>query len=134
MNAQLMGASATDARTGTRRLDLWRENCGTSGAYGDMARGDAYTARYLSDHADAGLCAEIAVFPVEYEDGTYGVEECATIGRAMLEDGVWRPDDSADTTYESPDVRVFSTLESAQLAAADFGQRDYSFALYLRGR
>lgn len=120
-----------EPRTGTRRLDLWRENT-SGGQWGDMARGYGYSARYLSD--DENGCAEIGVYPVVYEDGTYGVDETSTCGAAILEDGIWRPDDSADISYEGGSPLAFDTLEDAQKEAEYIGTRDQSFALYLRKR
>lgn len=120
-----------DPQTGTRRLDLWRESSG-GGTYGDQARGNAYSARHLSD--DEHGCAEIGVYPIECDDGGYGVEEMTTIGSAVLEDGIWRPDDSADISYDWADVRVYETLEQAQHAADRLGQVDYSYCLYLRAK
>lgn len=121
-----------DERTGTRRLDLWSGSA-EGGSYGDMARGTAYSARYLSD-MDGGGCAEIAVYPIECEDGTFGVEEMATIGPAVEEDGIWRPDDSADITYEWASDRVFMSIGDAQGFADRYGPEDQSYALYLRPR
>lgn len=121
-----------DAQTGTRRLDLWVESAG-DGTYGDQARGTAYSARYLSDRDGDGGCAEIGVYPIECEDGSFGVEEMATIGPAVLENDTWRPSDQAEITYDWADARAFETLKDAQAACDRAGKADYSFALYLRG-
>ncbi len=120
-----------DPKTGTRRLDLWREDV-SGGQWGDMARGYGYSARYLSD--DEHGCADIGVYPVEYEDGSFGVDETATYGRAVLEDGIWRPDDSAEISYEGGSALAFDTLEAAQKEAERLGKIDQSYALYLRKR
>lgn len=129
MTNDLHGATPTDPQTGTRRLDLWHESA-TGGQWGDMARGYGYSATYLSD--DEHGCAEVGVYPVEYEDGTYGVEGTTTIGRAVQGDGVWYPDDSADISYEGGSMLTFRTLEDAQAEADRLGQIDQSHALYLR--
>lgn len=121
-----------DTETGTRRLDLWSGDPVSVGASPDNSVGTGYSARYLSDAEGAGLCADIAVYVIEDESGTFGVEEMATIGQAELEDGIWRPDDSADITYEWASVRVFDTEEAAQAECDRLGQVDQSFALYLR--
>ncbi len=120
-----------DPETGTRRIDLWREST-SGGQWGDMARGYGYSARYLSD--DEHGCAEIGVYPVEYEDGSFGVDEMSTYGRAILEDGIWRPDDDAEISYEGGSALAFDTLEAAQKEADRLGQIDQSYALYLRKR
>jgi hypothetical protein len=120
-----------DPKTGTRRVNLWRESA-AGGQWGDNARGYGYSARYVSD--DGYGCAEISVYPVEYEDGTFGVDEMATIGRAVTEDGIVRPDDSADISYEGGSALAFATLEDAQREADRLGQEDQSFATYLRKR
>jgi hypothetical protein len=69
-----------DPKTGTRRVNLWREDA-SGGQWGDNARGYGYSATYVSD--DGYGCAEVGIYPVEYEDGSYGVDEQATIGRAV---------------------------------------------------
>lgn len=119
-----------DSTTGTRRLDLWSESA-EGGGHGDLARGTAYSARYLSD--DEAGCAEVAIYPELAEDGSYEVVSSATIGRAVLEDGVWRPADDAEIEYEYLNTMTL-TLEQAQSYADQRGQEDISHALYLRKR
>ncbi len=120
-----------DPTTGTYRVDLWQESA-EGGSYGDNARGTAYSARYLSD--DGYGCADIAIFVVEDENGWYGIEEMATMGKAVDVDGTMQPDDSADIEYEPADARGFETLEQAQKVCDQKGKVDQSFALYLRER
>lgn len=123
-----------DPITGTRRLDLWRESA-SGGMWGDNARGDGYTARYVSD--DGAGCADVAVYPVEYEDGSFGVDEQSTIGRAVSEDddsGHVRPSDDADIEYDYGSALAFDTLEAAQREAERLGRIDQSYAIYLRAK
>jgi hypothetical protein len=120
-----------DPKTGTRRLDLWREST-AGGQWGDQAVGYGYSARYVSD--DGHGCAEVGIYPVLYEDGSYGVDEQTTIGRAVTENGVVRPDDQAEISYEGGSALAFTTLEDAQREADRLGQQDQSFAIYLRER
>jgi hypothetical protein len=119
-----------DPHTGTRRLDLWRQDA-TGGQWGDDARGDGYSSRYVSD--DGHGCAEVDVYPVEAEWG-WDVCEQTTAGRAMRDepDGMPRPDDAADIEYEYPHALIISSLEEAQKLAEYYGRRDYSYALDLR--
>lgn len=133
-----------DPRTGTRRLDLWSEDA-TGGAYGDDARGTAWTARYVGD--DGARCAEVAVFVQAYREGErdedddgepvyrYGVEMMTTVGEAVHyepEDEHPRPSDSADVDYEPVGALDYDTLEQAQRVADYEGARDLSWALELR--
>jgi hypothetical protein len=95
------------------------------------AGGYGYSARYISD--DGFGCAEVGIYPVLYPDGSYGVDEQATIGRLVCEkDGVVRPDDQAEISYEGGSALAFASLEDAQREADRLGQQDQSFAIYLR--
>lgn len=130
-----MSDQAKTHETGTRRLSLWRSTANGS-SHGDQARGYAREAVYLSD--DEAGCAEVSIYVVENMDGgepcaSYGVEERATIGAAIFEDGSWRADDSADIIYDWADALTYDTLESAQAAADRCGTLDLSWALNLRG-
>lgn len=118
--------------TGTRRLDLWSQDAPSTVSCGDpnYAVGTAYSSRYLSD--DEYGCAEIEVYVVALEDGTYGVEEMTTVGKAACEDGAWRPDDSAYIEYDWASVLVYHTEEDAQRFADYYGQQDFSWCLHLR--
>jgi hypothetical protein len=121
-----------DPTTGTRRLDLWRESA-AGGMWGDNARGDGYTARYVSD--DGAGCADVAVYPVEYEDGSFGVDEQAIVGRAERDDdGHVRPSDDARIEDDYASALAFDTLERAQEEAERLGRIDQSYALYLRAK
>lgn len=120
-----------DPQTGTARLSLDRESA-SGGQWGDIAVGHGWSATYVSD--DGHGCAEVGIYPVAYEDGTYGVDECATVGRRVDEWGHPRPDDSADISYEGGSALAFATLEDAQREADRLGQIDQSFAIYLRRR
>jgi hypothetical protein len=123
-----------DPTTGTRRLGLWREST-AGGQWGDLAiaaGGYGYSARYVSD--DGHGCAEVGIYPVLYPDGSYGVDEQTIIGRAVTEDGVVRPDDQAEISYEGGSALAFTPLEDAQREADRLGQQDQSFAIYLRER
>lgn len=119
--------------TGTRRVCVSVEPEG--GAHGDNAVGAHYTsALYVSD--DGHACAEIDYY-VERRDGDesshpYDVVEMATIGEAVYEDGNVRPSDQAEIQYDYPDPYGYETVEKAQEVADRLGQRDLSFALYLR--
>jgi hypothetical protein len=127
------GPGPVHPETGTRRLNLWREST-AGGQWGDMAiaaDGYGYTATYISD--DGFCCAEVSIYPVLYKDGSYGVDEQATIGRLVCdEDGVVRPDDQAEISYEGGSALAFASLEDAQHKADQLGQQDQSFAIYLR--
>ena len=130
--------STTDPTTGTRRLDLWSESV-DGGGYGDLARGTAYSSRYLSDRDGDGSCAEIAIYPQLAEgDGAegediYDVIEQTTIGPATRDepDSPWRPDDSADIHYEYLNT-VALTLEEAEAFTKRRGELDSSWCIYLR--
>ena len=120
-----------DPQTGTRRLDLWCE-IAEAAANGDMRAATA-TARAISPTTSTGA-PRSASTPSSTEDGSFGVDEMATYGRAILEDGIWRPDDCADISYEGGSALAFDTLEDAQREADRLGQIDQSYALYLRGK
>lgn len=122
-----------DPTTGTRRLNLWRESA-SGGMWGDNARGYGYSARYVSD--DGAGCADVALYPVEYEDGTFGVDEQAIIGRAVDdgEGGPVHPSDDADISYEGGSALAFDTLEDAQREAERLGRIDQSWAINLRAK
>jgi hypothetical protein len=126
------GPGPVHPETGTRRLNLWREST-AGGQWGDMAiaaGGYGYSARYISD--DGFGCAEVSIYPVRYEDGSYGVDEQTVFGCAVTEDGVVRPDDNAAISYEGGSALAFASLEDAQREADRLGQQDQSFAIYLR--
>lgn len=118
------GAGEIDERTGTYRLDLWCHPCETSGAYGDDARGDAWSARYI---ANDGQAIEVAVFPVVYEDGSYGVDEQTVIYASV------DAEDPTDIDYDYASALAFETLADAQAEADRLGQTDYSFAIQGKG-
>ena len=122
--------SPCDPETGSVRLYV--DTVDAASYAGDNARGEAINALYISSDGDRGACAEILTHVVEYDDGSFGVDEMVTIGRAMLEDGNWRPDDSADIDYDYASALAYATLEDAQRDCDRLGARDASFALYLR--
>lgn len=123
------GETLPDLETGTVRRSLDRESAG-GGQWGDNARGYGWSASYVSD--DGYGCAEVGIYPVEYPDGSFGVDEQATIGRAVTEDDVVRPADDADVSYEGGSALAFATLEDAQREADRLGREDQSYALHLR--
>jgi uncharacterized protein (DUF4213/DUF364 family) len=118
-----------DTETGTRRISLDSQSA-AGGMWGDMARGRGWTGVYVSN--DGHGCAEVSIYPIECEDGSFGVEEQTIAGDAETVDGIVRPADSADVGYEWASVLAFDTLEDAQHEADRLGQWDYSYALYLR--
>lgn len=126
-----------DFETDTFRVDLWSESA-EGGGYGDLARGVAYSARYLSTDFERGKCAEISTYVIETDDpdvehGRFAVERRIEIGDAVLEDGVWRPNDSAIIDYEwAGNAIPFDTVEGAQRECDRIGVIDQSHALYLR--
>ena len=69
--------------TGTRRLDVWREDA-SGGMWGDDAVGAGFTARYVSD--DGYGCAEVSIYPVVYEPTTDEVDQHALMQGATREE------------------------------------------------
>lgn len=116
-----------DPHTGTARLDVWASH-GIGNP--DMARGIGYSARYIGTGEGAD-CAQIETYVIECEDGFYGVEECVTIGKMIVEDGEPRPSDDADIEYDWASALSYETEADAQKECDRIGMIDYSFALYL---
>ncbi len=122
-----------DRYTGTRRV---YQGDGDACAGGDHAVGRAYESAYLSDYNGHGLCAYVLTFVTynEHEDEMYEVVQAYTIGPAILEDGIWRPDDSADIIYEYPHAVAWTDQSLAQAACDKNAAVDLSYCLHLRGR
>lgn len=121
-----------DPFTGVRRICV--DTVDARGYAGDDACGDAVLSVYVSDDGIDGACAEIVTYVEDDHNGEFGVMEMVTIGRAEYEadSDYWRADDYADIDYDYASAFAFETFEAAQAECLRLGNRDASFALYLR--